>query len=495
MARFGARESQTVEATVSRYQFREEPQGFLVEGEQRPPVRVTFQPTALEARYVGVDDPAARERFGFFNFGKLLEFVARGLLREWRPLDGWYGARAWAQQQTARAIARRLREQWLRLIDRADPTVLGVQKAIFAATFSDAPLASDARLYQDTFLVRDILNYPAAAIAVRNAWKLTHDLPLRRLHGSAQARALHALARSLGLGVRLQVQGTEDPDQAAQLEALRDWKALFSDTGHDYRSLNRTLMNLPGRLPHRQVCNLRLIHLERPLEHRLEVLGVVFCAAIRANREDWPQRSADHGHVFQHAGVAQVREALRRVAAHLHLELSPRKAGDVRQMVQFLADYPDEHRGSLAGLADRAIRWHQSRQQEQQAAMQRLYGPDALTARPPVAPPEDPRIRFLDTVAAVCAEAEQMRHCVASYLDLAIGGNCYLFHVSYQGEEATIEVGGEGKVRQAQGPRNQPNRAARWGKRVLNRWAASFPQPVYPARRMACPPLEDDVPF
>ena len=49
-----------MEATVTRYLFREEPWGFTVEGEERPPVRVAFQPTGLEARYLGVDD--TRER-------------------------------------------------------------------------------------------------------------------------------------------------------------------------------------------------------------------------------------------------------------------------------------------------------------------------------------------------------------------------------------------------------------------------------------------------
>jgi hypothetical protein len=84
-------------------------------------------------------------------------------------------------------------------------------------------------------------------------------------------------------------------------------------------------------------------------------------------------------------------------------------------------------------------------------------------------------VRFLDTVGAICAEAERMQHCVATYVDLAVGGNCYLFHVEHKGEEATVEVGCEGAVRQAQGPRNQRIRAARWGKRVLEYWAAGFP--------------------
>src|SRR5207302_8635463 len=141
--------------------------GFCVGGEERPPVEVVFRATGLEVLHLGETGVAARECFGFFNFGKLLEFVARGLMRDWQPQDGWYGARAWAQQQTAKALARRLRELWLRLVAQADPTVTAVQKAIFAATFSDASLAAEPALYRDRFLVQDILRFPAAAVAAR----------------------------------------------------------------------------------------------------------------------------------------------------------------------------------------------------------------------------------------------------------------------------------------------------------------------------------------
>src|SRR5947209_1837663 len=127
----------TMNPTPSRYRFREDALGFSVEGDQRPPVRVAFLPTGLEAWCIGDTSLGSRERFGFFNFGKLLEFVARGLMRDWKPREGWYGAQAWAHEQTARAIARRLREQWLRLVNRADPMVAAVQKAVFAATFGD----------------------------------------------------------------------------------------------------------------------------------------------------------------------------------------------------------------------------------------------------------------------------------------------------------------------------------------------------------------------
>ncbi len=479
----------------SRYVFHEQADGFRVEGADRPPVEVVFRPTTLEARHLGEDGVEVRERFGFFNFGKLLEFVARGLMRDWQPHDGWFGARAWAQQQTARSIARRLRELWLRLVARADPVVTAVQRAIFAATFGDAALAAEPALYRERFLVQDILHYPAAAIAVRNAWRLTRELPLARLYHSRAARELHALAGQLGLNLHLGASAAEEPDVATQIERLKDWKALFSDTGQAYRSLNRTLMNLPGRVPHRLVCNLRRVHLERPLDNRLELLGVVLHAAVRADRDELAVERADHTHLFMHARAGQLREAMRRVAEHLRQPLDARRAGDVRQLVGFLADYPRPHAGNVVGLAERAIRWHRERQAEQTAAVRRQYGADTPTAAPPVPLPDRPEVRFLDTVGAICTEAETMQHCVASYVDLAVQGNCYLFHVHYQGEDATVEVGQDGKVRQSQGPRNQRNRAATWGRRVLARWGRQLPPLPCPVARTAWLPEEEELPF
>src|SRR5207302_7499434 len=89
-----ARRTTTMNAAPSRYRFREFADGFCVEGDDRSPVEVVFRPTALEVSHLGEGGAVARERFGFFNFGKLLEFVARGLMRAWQPHDGWYGARA-----------------------------------------------------------------------------------------------------------------------------------------------------------------------------------------------------------------------------------------------------------------------------------------------------------------------------------------------------------------------------------------------------------------
>lgn len=482
-------------ALSSRYVLHELPKGFRVEGEERPPVDVHFLDTHFEARYTSFFHEPIFERFGLFHFGKMLEFIARGLMRDWRPATSWFGARAWAEQQTARALARRLREQWLRLISQADPMVRAVQRAIFASTFSDAPLAWGSELYANAYLVRDILTYPACAIAVRNASMLSRDLPVRRLRHSAAAQALQDHSRQLGVQLHLDFSTEREPDEQTQLQALTDWQSLFADTGESYRALNRSLRSLKGGLPHRVACNLRKVHLERSLEHRLEVLVVALYAGVQADRNMVAEGRADHTHLFQHAKPEQIREALYRLSRHLRRPLQSRRTADVRQLVQFLADCPEEHRGNIVGLTEKAIRWHRDRHEDQVSAMCQHYGGETKTKLPPIALPEQRGIRFLDTVGSICAEAERMRHCVTSYVDLAVQGNCYLFHVEYRGEEATVEVGCEGKVRQSQGPRNQRNDASAWGKRILNRWASRLPKGESRGGRYL-PELDpDEIPF
>ena len=304
----------------SRYTIHEAGAGLRVEGADRPPVEVSLRPFSLEAAYVGGPGPVVRERFGLFEFGKLLEFVARGLMREWRGNENWYGAREWAQQQTAKALARRLREQWLRMLAKIDPAVLAVQRAVFAATFGGAPLANEPGLYERPYLVADVLRFPAAAVALRNAHQLAHDHALTRLHRSRPAQEVRELAKSLGLSLHVCAVAADEPTPSALLDRLADWKALFSDDGEAYRSLNRTLMNLPGRVPHRLVCNLRRMRLERPLTSRLELLAATLYAGIRAEREDG-ERRPDQTRLFLHADAGQVRHALERVGRHLRRPL------------------------------------------------------------------------------------------------------------------------------------------------------------------------------
>lgn len=472
----------------SKYTITEQPDGFRVEGMDRTPVTVRLAPTYLEASFQGERDPyrwpdgRRRRRFGFYSYYDLSAYVAEGLMAHWqRPerddTPDWPGVRGWAVKQTAKAIGKRVHAQWKRLLDKVHPDVLAVQRAVFAATFGVAELATQVELYGHPYVVSDIVNYRAAAIAARHVADLArrqhHAAQLekaRLLRDSKEAQEFQALAEGLGLRIQLDtspVNEYHEPDLDQQLELMHNWRGLFSPTGRPYRSLNRTLMNLPGGVPSGLVCNLALVRLQRPIVERLELLALTFCAG----------RGGLHAHVFHHARTPQIKEAVCRVASNTGNNLSPRRARDVRLVVHFLADYPEEHGGNIVGLADRSIRWHREQQQRVAAQQVERLGSETAAAKPPIPLPEAEGVRFLGTVADIYQEGVDMRHCIASYAVQAVYGICYLFHVEHDGDHSTVEVARNGRVVQALGPGNRRNGAAAWGRRLLNRWGRGFPEP------------------
>ena len=70
-------------------------------------------------------------------------------------------------------------------------------------------------------------------------------------------------------------------------------------------------------------------------------------------------------------------------------------------------------------------------------------------------------IKEITTWKLLCKESEDMDHCVYSYADHCIQGNCFIFSVSYKSEEddnkkkiATVEISRGKKLIQARGPCN-----------------------------------------
>jgi len=65
-----------------------------------------------------------------------------------------------------------------------------------------------------------------------------------------------------------------------------------------------------------------------------------------------------------------------------------------------------------------------------------------------------------------------MNHCVGSrsYIEKAVNGSCYIFHLDYQDQTATVEVDRWGNVVQANGPSNKANVASAYGSKALDDW-------------------------
>ncbi len=165
---------------------------------------------------------------------------------------------------------------------------------------------------------------------------------------------------------------------------------------------------------------------------------------------------------------------MRRVSQQLRCELSHRRTIDISRFVVYVGDFPEAHHGRLPGLVNKAIRWHRAGNFGREYGS--LYGlsQDTETAKPPIPVPTVPGLRFLSTVGEVLEESARMSHCIASYADLAVRGEGFLFHFECDGEEASIEVDAAGKVRQSCGRHNFDCRAAAVGRTLLSEWGKGF---------------------
>lgn len=498
----------------SKYTITERPDGFLVEGKDRNPVTVTLHPACLELS-CQMGNGVSSQECNLYDYYSLSRTIANDLMYFWQPpenkrdSDGrpiWGGVHEWAYKQCAGAIGKRVHAQWQRLLAKADPTVKAVHKAVFAATLRTAnyDLIFGEELYRHKWIVSDIINYRAAAIAAANIIDLVTTQKKNTIRTSPELKELEAMATQLrdlavdyGLSNIIHISLTPENlrygytvDTEKALEAMANWRGLFSPDGQPYRSLNRTLMNLPGGIPHSMLPYLNRRHLERPICNRLELLVALFARIVQ---------EPNHNHrVYEHATAGQIKEAMRRVAEHTRNNLSPRRARDVRWLMDFISDYPEAHQGNLVGLADRAILWHRAQQEMDVNQQVKALGGDTKTAEPPIPLPDVPGLRFLATVAEVCQEGLEMQHCIASYARQACHGQCYIFHAEHENDSATVEVGPTGRVIQAHGPRNRINGAAGWAKRQLNRWGQAIPEGAGPIIHRLPPPPElgdDGIPF
>lgn len=440
------------------YRIYEAPDAIRVERVGRPDAHIRLEKTRLV-----VSSENDEKAFGLFDYKNIAETAAVFQMKDWRPLRRpWPGIKTW---ETVRGLAPRLSEPWRRLVKKADSKILSVQRSVFSATLGVAPLTLEECFYRHSYLVSDVTKYRAAAIAVREIDRLGKQAFNHRIHRSAEMGYLRSLIYHFGGHVQVRPDMPEKLTLPAAMSMLENWLGLFSSDGESYTSLNRTLMHLPGRLPSWLLCFLAKVRLPFPIIDRLQLMVLLWHAARENHR---------HRNVFLHASRSDIRRAAALTSEYLCEPLAPEKIRGVSQFVDFLCLYPDHHDGGIVGLAEKAIRWHRMVAIDPDAVDCGPVDRKRPTCQPPVSLPDNEGIRFLQTVGEVVAEGARMRHCAASYVEKALLGKCFLFHVHHGGEDATIEVNRAGQILQAQGPRNRPNRAARWGRKVLSVWGGKL---------------------
>ena len=377
---------------ASRYQIHEAPGEIRITGEDRDPVSLAFR-----ARHVDVvwKDQLAGS-FPFFHYRNLIECVCDRLMASWeppqdRPASKWPRLRDWAVGRTALALSSRIHPLWRAQLEHVDQCAVAVQRSLFAAAFKAKfpRIVFAPELYREQHLVQDIVKYRAAAIALADSNYLCHQ---------AMEKRVRRFAKELGADARVQIGSLEN---SILLNHLQEWRVLFSDQPSSYPTLDRSLMNLPGRIPIRLLRNLTEVHLERPISNRLELLATL---AGRDSNANW--------RVFHHAPEDRIRRAIALVGHHTRQTFSLRRASEVSMALKFIADFPDRHNGNLVGLAEKSIEWHRAERRGEIARTSHGLEDADPTAPPPIDPPEDSRIRLLRTVGEVSEEGKFMEHCL-----------------------------------------------------------------------------------
>jgi hypothetical protein len=344
-----------------------------------------------------------------------------------------------------------LRAERRRLLENVPAEVLAVHEAIGRAGGS-AVLARREAFFERRLLVRDVLNHRAAAVAVGHYTRLVPELPLGCPRDTASWRE-----RRL-----------EPWEWCTAFDALEEWPALFAPERRSYRSLNRTLMNLPHDFPGSCLLGLREVELPRPITNPIE-LRMACLVGIVGHR--------DLTAIVLFATESEIRRAFQRVAAHVRRRLVIDRREDAEYVLRFLADYPEPHTGRLGGLVEKSIAWHRDvgrRGVEYGLEPAGLPEPQTPTTAPPIPPPDVAEIRFLETAGDIAEEGSRMRHCVAFRAPAAVSGSSFIFHVERGEEAATVEVDRHGRI-EAQGPSNSTNRAARWGAQMIREWTRGWP--------------------
>lgn len=229
-------------------------------------------------------------------------------------------------------IAGRLVATRQRLLAAVDPEVRIVWARLTPLARELPHLLCTEALYRDPWIVRDVLQYHAAAVAL--AFVETTLRPPGLLWDA-----------------------TTPAGEAALLGAMREWHGLYSPTGRPYRTLNRTLMQLAPSVPAELLGRLRTVTLERPYADALELTALLTAHAVYA-RSEHAEAAHTHLRAVALAGGGEIAAAVERVGHALGRTLVPGRPEDLRQALAIVADYPQPYHGRLPGLVERALRWH-----------------------------------------------------------------------------------------------------------------------------------------
>lgn len=339
----------------------------------------------------------------------------------------------WAKLKTKRTLAKTMRDLWKK---KNEEIVLEETRLLHRKVFSisSGKYGSDTLLKilenkeQYEYLIKDLLNYRAA-------------------------RALLAT-----MSDKYFLNG--------------DWKEFFGDMSSG--SMRKTLMNIPG-VPYWYVTAFSSLGHSLPEPATTMIRYMAYASISRHHSANWKDLSK----VILRSSDNDIKEAVEAVWEYNNNRPKGgfRNARSIEFALNFIYDYNDEiGEWDINGLCKRSIKYHidlaEGRRIEELDRLKK-QGVDLeqKTSLPPLPLPADNNIRFLDTFGSIIEEGNKMGHCIGGYASEALRGNCYLFHVDYAEEMASVEVSPYGYVVQSHGPQNKSNKASAYGQRVLSKWS------------------------
>jgi hypothetical protein len=182
-----------------------------------------------------------------YAYRGLVAATADRLIANWRPRGErpprWL--RRWKLEKTRRIFGKQIHTEWMRLLEEVDPTILAVQRALFAATFDQGASPLPDEVYADECIVHDIVTYRAAAVVAARLRPLTATLRREHLERISrriqESEGLRLLAEEHGVAVEmLRVAPAGGPT------SLRPLRSLMAAPTSRFRLF---LLRAPARLP------------------------------------------------------------------------------------------------------------------------------------------------------------------------------------------------------------------------------------------------------
>lgn len=430
---------------VRRYTFTNITNGFIIDGgPKRNTVRLIFEGDTWNLTHLTLKDrPAIRIAVTNFSTNQI-KTIFQEVLGDFEGNCRWLLNKiGWNKKIIKRFQYQKCRQRMMSY---------GVEQALNGAcvrTLGYSPLIDNIfqrpEIFENKFLVADMIKYRAAIFAVVDAVK-----------------------NDMSGGCKL-----------ADMVKTGDWRKYYYDQNtvenHRNKAKNKVLDNLPPGVHPDRDLKMCIVPFERPIYNRSHLImyGLAY-PYITEYQHDY--RIEVKMRLFRLIGKStteQVKAVLRKAKQSEQFPwLDCRKPSTLETVVDWLIDYDEPYYGSLMGWYLRCKTWHEmAAKRAARKRLERMALADKLTLeKPPIPLPEIVGIRFLETEQDLLAEAISMKSCIDTYAMKAKDGGCYLFHVEYQGEQASMEIDDYGLIRQSYGPCNQCNKASDWGRIVMRNW-------------------------